>query len=175
MEVSESNALRQQVKSLEAKTKEARDLCQQVRQLEGRNKEYVSTLTDLYLKNQDWQSRAKVEREARQKAEQQSEEYRQRGQQLWQENEELKILATNLEQTSRWLCAQLNELLPLKVWADHPCGVCGKPVKGAVDRETAARLMKDFGHKDCLKKQNSNLGKPLLAGGAALYGLSRLR
>lgn len=43
-----------------------------------------------------------------------------------------------------------------------------------VVRETATKLIKDFGHKSCLEKQGSGLGKLLLAGGA-LYGLSRLR
>jgi hypothetical protein len=42
-----------------------------------------------------------------------------------------------------------------------------------VDREAAATLMQDFAHKTCLENQGPGLGW-LLAGGAALVGLSQL-
>ncbi len=40
--------------------------------------------------------------------------------------------------------------------------------------ENAASLMKEFGHKACLEKQDPGLSW-ILAGGAAIYGVSQLR
>lgn len=173
-EVSEAEALRDQIKSLAAEAKDARDLRQQVRQLEGRNKEYVSTLIDHCLKAQEREARVKMEREARQKAEQEAEEYRQKSEESRQEAESLRAELSRFDQLGRAMLAELRKLIPLKVWQGHPCAVCKKPMLGLVSREAASKLMKDIGHSDCLDKQGSNLGKLLLAG-AGLYGLSKLR
>ena len=73
------------------------------------------------------------------------------------------------------LRTELQGVIPLKVWAGHPCVACRKPMSGGVNRDAAATLLRDFGHQSCLEGQNSSLGKWLLGGVAAVYGISRLR
>jgi DNA repair exonuclease SbcCD ATPase subunit len=73
------------------------------------------------------------------------------------------------------LTTELQGVMPLKVWAGHPCSACRKPMSGLVSHDAAASLLQDFGHQACLEQQNSNLGKWLLGGAAAIYGVSRLR
>ena len=45
---------------------------------------------------------------------------------------------------------ELDELRLLKVWAGHPCKVCGKPTPGVTTREVAAKLLREggYGHGD---------------------------
>jgi hypothetical protein len=69
--------------------------------------------------------------------------------------------------------AEVKGLRPLAVWAGHPCTVCKRPMLGSVDRETAAKLMKEFRHKACQENQGPGLGGLLLAGGA-LAALAQL-
>ena len=83
-------------------------------------------------------------------------------------------IAQQREQENQVLKKTLGDLEPLRVWAGHPCKVCKKPMGGVVSRETAAELMQDLAHTDCLK-QDSGAGGALVAGLAGLYGLSRLR
>ena len=73
------------------------------------------------------------------------------------------------------LTTELQGVIPLKVWAGHPCMVCRGPLSGVVSREAATSLLQGFGHPACLEKQHSNVGKWLLGGAAAIYGISRLR
>lgn len=73
------------------------------------------------------------------------------------------------------LTTELQGVTPLKVWAGHPCMVCRGPLSGVVSHDAAASLLQDFGHPACLEQQKSNLGKWILGGAAAVYGISKLR
>ena len=95
---------------------------------------------------------------------------------VWQQNREQGQRIATMQQAIETLNHQLQRLAPLEVWSGHLCSVCNRPMSGVVARETAARMMKESGHKDCLEQSNSQVGKLALAGaaiGAGLYGLSR--
>jgi len=119
-----------------------------------------------------WQGRFAAEQVARQKADAQTTTVRQDNQRLNGEVAEWRQRAAKAQLVFQSVTAEVEELRPLKAWAGHPCMVCKQPMFGSVDREMAARLMKDLGHKACVEQQGSGLGW-LLAGGAALYGLSQ--
>jgi hypothetical protein len=72
------------------------------------------------------------------------------------------------------LSQRIAQLEPLRVWDGHPCKACGKSMRGAVSREAAAKLMREFAHSKCID-QNSGSGFGLIAAAAGLYGLSKLR
>ena len=73
------------------------------------------------------------------------------------------------------LTTELQGVMPLKVWAGHPCSACKNPTSGTVSQDVAKTLLRDFGHATCLEQQKSNVGKWILGGAAAVYGISRLR
>jgi DNA repair exonuclease SbcCD ATPase subunit len=73
--------------------------------------------------------------------------------QTWQREAETTQKA--LEEVERHLAEVhrvIDALMPLKVWAGHPCCVCGELTDGVVDKETAAKLLERTGHKECLIK-----------------------
>ena len=73
------------------------------------------------------------------------------------------------------LTTELQGVMPLKVWAGHPCMVCRGPLSGVVSQDAAAALLRDFGHATCLEQHKSNLGKWIVGGAAAVYGISKFR
>lgn len=73
------------------------------------------------------------------------------------------------------LSTKLQSTMPLKVWAGHPCSACRKPMSGVVSHDMAKVLLRDLGHQACLEQQNSNVGKWLLGGASAIYGISKIR
>ena len=56
---------------------------------------------------------------------------------------------------------ELQELRPLKVWADLPCAHCGKPLRGVVKREVAEALLRKFVHPQCLEERRKGQWFPL--------------
>lgn len=122
---------------------------------------------DEYRNRENLKAQLAQEREARLRSERQAQIHYDRAENLMQERDQWR-------QEAQRVYAQLQVLEPLKVWQGHPCVVCKKPMHGAVSREDAARLLQDFGHRECLAKRGFGLGKALLAGGV-LYGLFRLR
>ncbi len=71
----------------------------------------------------------------------------------WQrKTAEMKKALEQAEQHVREAQRVNQALMPLMVWAGHPCYVCGRPTDGVVDRETAAHLLEFTGHKECLIK-----------------------
>lgn len=65
----------------------------------------------------------------------------------------LQARITDLQQKVGQLQQEISELSPLGVWAGHPCGVCSKPLRGIVDRQTGAKLLKNLAHEDCKREQ----------------------
>ena len=94
---------------------------------------------------------------------------------LADENAQVREQLQKCRQHIERLTTELRNVMPLKVWAEHPCAVCRRPMSGVASHELAASLLRDLGHPACLEKQNSDMGKWLLAGAAAVYGVSKIR
>jgi DNA repair exonuclease SbcCD ATPase subunit len=162
--------LQEQVNTLEAEAAACIELRRRVQELERSSQ----TQADLLQNNALWQGKFQAERSARQQAELRAKEYKDQVSQWQQEYQVLKSHFDASAKETDTLRADLRQLEPLKAWAGHPCSVCRKPMTGSVSRELAAKLQKDIGHKGCLDKRGSGLGKMLVAG-VGLYGLSQLR
>jgi DNA repair exonuclease SbcCD ATPase subunit len=173
-ELKEAENLKARLKELEAQAESVDALQWKVWELERDLERSSQTQADLRQSNAQWQSKFQDERAARQQAELQAKGYQAQVSQ-WQQA--YQVVSSQLEASAQVIAnlrAELRQLEPLKAWAGHPCTVCGKPMTGSVSRELAAKLQKDMGHKGCLEKQDSGLGRMIVAG-VGLYGLSQLR
>lgn len=170
----EVQALQERVSALQTEANAACQLRQRVKDLEGRLEFSAHTDAGLRQKSIQWREKFESEQVIGQKAESQAAAARQDNLRLQGELEEWQQLAAKAYEGFQMVYAEAKALQPLKVWAGHPCVVCKQPMAGSVERETAFRLVKDLGHETCLEQQDSGLGGWLLAGGAALYGLSLL-
>ncbi len=71
----------------------------------------------------------------------------------WQRKAEAAQTArAQAEQRAEQVATEKQALMPLTVWNGHPCCVCGEPMEGIVERETAVRLLQNTGHKECLQR-----------------------
>lgn len=101
--------------------------------------------------------RFETERSERDNAEVQVEELSIKWTETRRENERLRSetneafqAAEAINESIQEITVTVNGLIPLKVWTGHPCKVCKKPLSGAVERKSAASLLKDFSHAKCL-------------------------
>lgn len=170
----EKKSLEDRVKTLETEAAAAGQLRQRVRELEGQLQHASHAQAAMRQGTLQLQGSVHAERASHQITKAQANAVSQENKGLHGKLDEWRQWGANAQSVIQSLTAEIEQLRPLKVWVGHPCAVCRKPLPGIVSREDAAKAMKDFGHKDCLDKQKSGLGKLLLAGGA-LYGLSRLR
>lgn len=175
-EANQAQALRERIEVLKPEAETTPRLRQRVRELE--NQLQHAAHTEAALRQEVVQSQRKYEgiQSGFQEAKRQAEARRKIEQGVWQQNQEQGQRIATMQQAIEALNYQLQRLAPLEVWSGHPCSVCNRPMSGVVARETAARVMKEFGHKDCLEQSNSRVGKLALAGaaiGAGLLGLSR--
>jgi DNA repair exonuclease SbcCD ATPase subunit len=97
-------------------------------------------------------SKAATAGQLRQKAEVQAHALGQDNQKLRGKLAQWQLWGKNAHVAIQSLTAEVAVLRSLAVWAGHPCTVCNQPTSGLVDRETAARLLKNFGHKACVEK-----------------------
>jgi DNA repair exonuclease SbcCD ATPase subunit len=163
----------ERVLTLEAEVEACIELRRRLQDLEYELERTIQTQSDLRQANAQWQTKFQEERSAREQAELQAKGYQAQVSQ-WQQA--YQVVSSQLEASTREITnlhAEIQKLEPLKAWAGHPCSVCRKPMTGSVSRELAAELQKDLGHKGCLAKRGSGMGKVLLAGGA-LLGMSQL-
>jgi DNA repair exonuclease SbcCD ATPase subunit len=150
---------RKRIEELEAEVREAQVLKSQLKQVERSSQ----TQAELRQSSVRWHTKFQEERSAREQAERQARDYRNQASQ-WQKA--YQVVSSKLEATTREatnLRGDLQKLEPLKVWAGHPCTVCGKPLTGSVSPKLAAKLQKGLGHKSCLEERGSGMGKMLLA------------
>ena len=172
-EAGKVQVLQERVHTLEAEAAAGVALRRRVQELELDLERSSQTKADLRQSNAQWQGKFQDERAASQQAELQAKGYQAQVSQ-WQQA--YQVVSSQLEASTREITnlhAEIQKLEPLKAWAGHPCSVCRKPMTGSVSRELAAELQKDLGHKGCLAKRGSGMGKVLLAGGA-LLGMSQL-
>lgn len=173
--VRESEGFKKQVAALKLEARELSHLRQRIRLLEANR--HFSQNARANLQHQLNSAEAQLEEQSRQRAELEEQiagartQVADRAYHNRQLEEQLKLCQGLIEN----LAAELECLRPLQVWVGHPCVVCRKPTSGVVSRDMAERLLQDFGHPACLHKQNSNLGKWLAGGVAAVYGISKLR
>jgi RNA-binding protein YhbY len=169
----ELRTLQEKVKALEPEGAAAGQLRQRVKDLEAQLEAASLTQVTMRQDSDQWRQKFAAEQAARQKAEGQTVTLRQDNQRLQGELAQWQQWEPRVRQVCETMHAEMTGLRPLAVWAGHPCQVCKQPMQGSVNRETAAKLMQGFGHQACLEKQGPGLGW-LLAGGAALVGLSQL-
>jgi len=170
----EEQALQERVKALESEAAVADQLRQRVQELEGQLRQATTAQVSMSQDINGWRTKAVVEGGARQNAEARTLAVGHDNQQLHGKLDEWQQWGAHAQASLQALKSEVEQLRPLKVWAGHPCMVCKKPLPGIVSREDAAKAMKDFGHKDCLKKESgSGLGW-LLGGAAAVVALSAL-
>ena len=173
--VQENEALKEQLAVMRQETNELAHSRQRIRLLEANW--HFSRHAGTKLQNQ----LDSAERQLQERSEQRA----QLEQQVLGANTHIANLANEngqmVEQLRLWrqlierLTTELQGVMPLKVWAGHPCKVCRGPMPGVVSHDAATSLLQDFGHPACLEQRNSNLGKWLLGGAAAIYGLSKVR
>ena len=166
-------SLREQVKALQAEAAVAGQLRQRVKELEGQLEQANHTQAAMRQGAMQWQQRVEAERTTRQRSDAQIATLSQDNQRLQGELAQWQQWGANAQAVIQSLTAEVEGLRPLVVWTGHPCKVCKLPMYGSVEPDVAAKLMQDIGHKACVEKQGSGLAW-LLAGGAALYGLSQL-
>ena len=78
--------------------------------------------------------------------------------------EEHRILSESLQHHLRELedrDRELQLLRPLKVWAGHPCALCGEPLRGVVNRQVAKAILKDLAHKECKDQRDNGRSFPI--------------
>ena len=173
--VRESEGLKKQVAALKLEARELSHLRQRIKLLEANR--HFSQNARANLQHQLNSAEAQLEEQSKQRTELEQQVVGARTQvtdlayQNRQLEEQLKLCQGLIEN----LAAELECLRPLQVWVGHPCVVCRKPTSGVVSRDMATNLLQDLGHPACLHKQNSNLGKWLAGGVAAVYGISKLR
>lgn len=170
----ELRALHGQVSTLQPEASAACQLRQRVSELEGQLQHAAHTQAAMHQGAAQSQQRSEAEQAARQQAEGEASTVRQENQGLRRELGEWEQWGTKASQLVQMMYAEAKRFRPLKVWDGHRCRVCKKPMSGAVDRETAASLLEDCGHKECLETDGRGVVPWLIGGGAALYGLSKL-
>ena len=171
----ENEDLRKQVAVMELEARESAQLRQRTRQLEADR--HLSQLARTNLQHQFNDANLLSKDQSKQIAilERQVTGAKSQNATFANENAQLMEQLQNCRQHIERQTTELKGVNPLKVWAGHPCAVCRRPMSGVASRELAASLLRDLGHPACLGKQNSDMGKWLLAGAAAVYGVSKIR
>ena len=135
--------LQERVKTLESEPAVAAQLCQRAKELEGQLAHAAHTQSAVRQGAIQWHKRVEAEQAARQKAEGQTSTVRQENQRIHAESEKWQQKAAKAYPVLKSLDAEVEQLKPLKVRVCHPYTFCKEPMSGSVDRETAARLMRD--------------------------------
>ena len=166
--------LEDKVRVLEPEASKVITLRERIRELEGEIEHYEHTQVSFRQGYALMQQEKEAEKTARGSAESQRREaFEIIGtlRKTDQEQRQYLGLASRIIEKNE---LEAGELRPLKVWVGHPCTVCKKPHSGVVDRELAASLLENVGHKECNDLRASRI-KKILVGAAAVYGVSKLR
>jgi myosin heavy subunit len=147
IEAGHAQMWQERLAQVEPAAAEAAELRREVRDL-NRNLNYSREVMD--QQNQQWQADLQQEQEARKEADNL---VAHRSSEIVQLKAEKQNLARQLEilpdqnllkvsELVQPLKHELAALRKLKVWADHPCSRCGKPVQGVPSREVAAKILR---------------------------------
>ena len=154
---SQAQQLRDRLAAIEPEARAAGELRREVNELDHQIKHTNATMAQEVHR---WKGRFEKEGESRQTAEvlaakrnSEMQQLRTENQRLTQEMQQMpdRISAKVWEMLQPFK-QELEELRLLKVWAGHPCTVCGKSTPGVPVREVAARPLREGGyaHGDCL-------------------------
>ena len=174
-EVYRTEALEERIAELQEALEGTETLRHGNQELEHRLHHAVAERDNVFGLAAYWRQRVGTLEQERNEVTAEAREAKRQAQRLESQNAEGGQRVTLAKQAVVKLAAEIEQLKPLRqVWSGHPCSKCQRPMSGMVSRETAAILLQEFAHIECLRDDGPKLGSWLL-GGAMLYGLSKRR